>query len=239
MERRKLEDNFSARQKDAGSESSSDSYSSSGSEDEFGREKAPRKREEEDYPITRTTVAAQESQRKRIALKSELASMLQEHAALTSTIAELQEKIDSIQHGGARTSKKRVAPTTALENGHTSGSSGDAERDGKDDSTDSEHKKVKTKESSDGGSEHHSAPTPQRATARGALGNPLFQRLLMGTLQKSKKEIELEQADKHVRISMCSSSIATMACSELAFFLHPFRRWNPSLHQHTNRKNFN
>lgn len=172
---------------------SSSSYASSQSDDDIPL--SPRSHDgkstyKQRRPLTKSVIAAQATQKRREEIKKEMLAMLRERSQLTKNIQELESRIDTaapttestrkrMTVGGADDLKKDALPTAS--NSDTTG--------------EPPHKRPKLSEP---GENAHAAPKLAGAAKR-AMQNPLMQRLLVGTLQKSQKEVDAFKHDKSVR----------------------------------------
>lgn len=157
---------------------------------------------EDNYPNARSTAAAQTLQRKRIASSKELDTLLRERAQYNNFIADLTERIESLRSGGRTSHKTRTGRGNGKnQEAHgnraqaASGAAGD-DQSGEFSAPEAKRRKLVESEDGDGAEKHAEEAKP---SARAALKVPLFQKLLVGTLQRSQKEIEHAKTEKSVR----------------------------------------
>jgi hypothetical protein len=176
---------------------SSSSYASSDDEHTSGSINDIKRPNESEYPISRSTVAAQSLQKQRISFQLELNILLQERNDIKQIIDHTTTQLDAIRktHSGARAKRQSSAISIIPEN-----STSDSKKELDDSHGEPPNKKSKLEENSNVSSEetHHSGAVKGRT--RQAIQNPLMQRLLVGTLQKSQKEVERDKTDKSVRL---------------------------------------
>lgn len=145
---------------------------------------------EHSIPLSRSTVAAQASEKQRKAARQELDSMLAERASLSKTISHITEQLEGLRNPTATSRLKRPAPTTIPSSDAT---------DSKEEIGTETNKKPKLEENEEDPAHSQPQNEPTRRSAKQAFQNPLMQRLLVGTLHKSQKEIERDKSDKLVR----------------------------------------
>ena len=144
-----------------------------------------------DIPKSRSTVMAEDAQKRRKTIQQELDLLLEESTFLKRQLTHHQEKLDFVNRGYIPARGKRHATDTANDLQQQLKSDQLDSNDGEDAN---KKRKVEETGAQDSDAPHKSAPT------KVAIKTPLMQRLLMGTLKKSQKELERDKTDKAVRI---------------------------------------
>jgi len=143
-------------------------------------------------PKSRSTVSAQDIQKQRNRMQKEVHVLVLESVSLNRQLEHTLESIEFIKRGYSGLRGKRQ--------------SGDRQS-GPDDAQDSGStaftKKRKLEEDDPQEMEEVHKSAEVKGAAKAAIKTPLMQRLLMGTLQRSQKELERDKSDKSVRHCDC------------------------------------
>lgn len=184
------------REQSEGGYDSSSSYASSDEGGEIAVVNEPKKHEALDLAATRVVDGAVRLQKERRRMQRDLAGMVQERSSLNRQIATMLSTIEAARKGLSSSRQKRTLDemTSGSEKEVDDSVSPDLDEFGRPTAKKrllqdiSKEREVDRSDSKDG-----------KTSARAAIKSPLMQRLLVGTLQRSQKEVERDKTDKAVR----------------------------------------
>jgi hypothetical protein len=172
---------------------SSSSYASSDYEELSRHPTGESKATETHATSSRSTDAAQRIQRQRKVIQKELNAMLNERSSLSRQIATLVSQLEGIRGGPSNSRAKR--PSSDISTFEESSPHPPSKQD-LDDFGRPLQKKPKLEEATPQAYSEMHKSREVKGLAKSAIKTPLMQRLLVGTLQRSQKEVEREKADK-------------------------------------------